>query len=213
MSTHSEIIDLGMSRLGRRRSTEVRRDLVTEINSFLKRLSRQSFKPWFLMDMDTLTFEAGEVVKPLADDFSLEVEASRPFFTYDGEVEYLQKLSYAMLEGQTGTKNFYAIEGNNIHIRPTPSEQQVVSFLYYKNDEGELVDNAIEATNLWLVNAEDWIVNSAASRVARFHTIARDLAQDLADDAREFKTELYVLHEARKHQNMDYYVGGASDGS
>ena len=214
MPTNSELLDNAMSRLGQRTSQKIRADLLYELNNVIKTLEAGTFFPWFLEGLDTLGVVADDTFVALPADFALEVEEARPYFTLNGEVYYLKKTFFALLQGKTNTDmRFYALQGGQLHFRGAATEAVTINFPYYKKTGGGVVDDGLEVSNLWLLNVEEWVVNEALTRVAAFHVRDSNKAAEFATLAQKAKKEAYIYHESRIHTSMDYEVGGATDGS
>lgn len=215
MATNSELLNEAMSRLGQRSSTRVRADVVVEINKAINRFERGTFLPWFLEEEDSLVFASGESSKALDTNFLREAEDTRPFYTLEGTVYFLEKRLYGVLMGmgaETSVK-YYAIRGETFYIRMEAEQAYTITVPSYWKQNDPFVDNATEVSNEWLLSAHDWVVNEALAKVAALHLHNQKLAADLKGDATSAKNELYVYHESRVHTNQDYFVGGSSDGS
>ena len=214
MATNAEILDIAMSRLGKRSSTRVRTDVVSEINSTIARLEQGDFRPWFLEQTATLSLVSGDTFKALPSTFLIEAQESRPYYVEEGTVYYLEKRFYGTLLGEVPTSlKYYAIRGSNIHFRMAADKAYTLYVDYYAKSNDALVDNASAATNVWLLNAQDWVLNEACARVAGLHLGSDPLAAKLTAAAAKDKRDIFVFHEARINENQDFYVGGATDGS
>ena len=215
MTTNSELLDQAMSRLGQRSSTRVRSDVVVEINKAITRFERGTFLPWFLEAEEALVFASGESSQAMSADFLREAEDTRPFYTLEGTVYFLEKRLYGVLMGlgaETSVK-YYAIRGETFYIRMEAEQAYSITVPSYRKQNDPIADNASEVSNEWLLSAEDWVVNEALAKVAAFHLHNQKLAADLKGDATGAKNDLYIYHESRVHTNQDYFVGGSSDGS
>ena len=204
-----------MSRLGQRTSTRVRADVIAEINTTINRLERAPFLPWFLEVDATLDVSSGDSSVALPTNFLREAEESRPYYTMEGTVYYLTKRFYAALPGESDASSvkFYAIRGETFYFRQVADRAYAITLPYISAQTGNLVDNADDVSNLWLLRAHDWVVNEALAKVAAFHLSNLELAGTLKGDAAETKRDLYNYHESRINLNQDYQVGGSSDGS
>lgn len=214
MTTNKELIDQAMSRLGQRSSVRVRADVVTEINTALDTLERGTFFPWFLEETAQLDIAIGDTFKALPSDFAREAEESRPYYTLEGTLHYMTKRFYGTLLGETPTKlMYYAIRGNDFHFRMPADIAYTVYVDYYARQGDPLADNTTDVSNLWLLNAKDWVMNEGLSVVAGLHLHNDKLEQKLFARANKAKNDLYVYHESRINENQDFEVGGASDGT
>lgn len=214
MATNAEILDLGMSRLGQRSSTRVRADLLLEINNSIETLERGTFLPWFLESVTSLSVVTDDTSAALSANFLREVEDTRPYYTLSGTVYYLEKRLYGVLVGEAPTGvDLYAIRGTTFHFRKAADQAYTINVLTYNKSNDPLVDNATAASNVWLLNAQDWILYHALVKVAALHVGFQEGGTNFADLANGAKIDLYNYHESRTHTNQDYFVGGASDGS
>lgn len=213
---NSELITQWMSRLGQRKSTRVREDLLTEINSAIIMLERKPFIPWFLQKTAQLQINADVSTLNLPLDFSLERENTRPYFVEEGTVYYLTKVIAGKIYGYTTGSTrpqAYALIGDTIEFRPIADKSYTLMLRYYATTSGGVLDDDLEVSNLWLLNAPEWIASKACKMTARFHLQNQPLAADFQALELMEKRETYNYHEAREHQNQDYIVGGISDGS
>lgn len=214
MSTNAEIIELAMSRLGQRKSTKVRADVISEINSSIEELERGTFHPWFLEETATLSIVANDVSKALPTDFLLEAEESRPYYVEEGKTYYLTKRFYAaLLAEEPTTLKYYAIRGETLHFRMAADKAYTIYVDYYAKTVDPIVDNSDTVSNPWLINAKDWVVYEALTTVAALHLQNQELGATMSVLAGKAKRDLYIHHEARISENQDFEVGGASDGS
>lgn len=214
MTTNSELLSNAMGRLGQRTSLKVRAALLYELNLAIQTLESGTFFPWFLEGTAELSVSKGETFVALPVDFALEVEEARPYFTLDGQVNYLHKRFYAQLQGETtAAMQFYALHGNELHFRAPAPEDLTINFLYVKKTGGGVKDDDSAVSNLWLLNVEDWVVNEALAKVAAFHVNDANKASEFVALSQKAKRDAYVYHESRKHTSMEYSVGGASDGA
>jgi hypothetical protein len=216
MTTNSELIDQWMSRLGQRTSTRVRADLVSEVNSAIKDLEVQPFVPWFLQKTATLSISTDDVLAALPSDFIIEREGHRPYYTREGTVHYLTKMVAGMIYGYTTTEvrpMRYAIDGNNFLFRPVADQAYTIYVPYYGKTGGGFVDDSADISNIWLLNAEEWVGAKALKMTAGTHLQNKGLAADFVGLEAAQKAAVYKLHIARESQNQDYEVGGISDGS
>jgi len=214
MATNAEVLDLAMSRLGQRSSLRVRTDVLAEINATIDRLERGTFIPWFLEKTASLAFGVGDTSQPLPTDFAIEADESRPHFVLNGTVFYLTKRFAAAIQGEIpNAVRFYAISGNNFLIRKAADIAYTILVPYYGRVTGNLVDDATAVSNLWLIDAKDWVLYEALTTVAAIQIQNDKLSQKMAVLAAGAKREVYNFHEARININQDFVVGGSSDGS
>lgn len=215
--TNAELIEQMMSRLGQRRSVRVRADLVTEVTSAIVDLEAEPFIPWFLQDTAELAFDEGLSFVELPDDFSIEREGTRPYYVLEGTTCFLTKMISGAIFGYTTTDTSpqrYSIIGNEMHIRPVADQDYVINVPYYaKTDGAGFADNSNPISNIWLLEAREWVINKALAIVAGQHLQNERLeAKFFALEGRH-KRQIYSKHIAREAQNQDYEVGGSSDGT
>jgi len=192
----------------------VRADVLAEINATIDRLERGTFIPWFLEKTASLSFAVDDTLQPLPSDFAIEADESRPYYTLSGTVFYLTKRFAAAIQGETpNSVCFYAISGTNFLIRKAADIAYTISVPYYGRVTGDLVDNATAVSNLWLLDAKDWVLYEALTTVAAIQIQNDKLSQKMTVFAAGAKREVYNFHEARININQDFVVGGASDGS
>lgn len=213
---NSEQLDIWMSRLGQRKSLRVREDMVAEINAAIRNLENKPFVPWFLEQKAQLTVSAGDTSVSLPDNFILETEHHRPYYVLDGTVYYLGKrIRGAVFGFQTTSTSpqIYGIIGNTMEFRPVADQAYTFNLYYYAKNGGSFADDDNEVTNVWVLEAEEWIFAEAAIKVAALHLQNQALGADFVGLAAAAKRDIYAKHEAREHTNQDYEVGGVSDGS
>lgn len=213
---NSEQLDVWMSRLRSRKSVNLRADVVAEVNAAIVDLERKPFIPWFLEVNTplTLALDSGNVALPA--NFSLEREGWRPYYVLEGTVYYLTKRVEGKVVGHVTEKTspqIYGIIGDTLEFRPLADQEYTLNFYYYARTDGGFADDGSAVSNLWLLNVPEWVFAKAAVIVARMHLRNEELARDMAQLEIRSKTDAYKYHEARKHQNQDYEVGGASDGT
>lgn len=214
MTTNAELLNQAMSRLGGRSSTRLRADVLAEINTAIDTLERGTFHPWFLEQTASLSIVADDTFVDLPSDFAIEADESRPYYVLNGTTYYLTKRFHGTLQGEVPTSlKYYAIHGTEFHFRMPADIAYTVYLAYYARETGNLVDNATAVSNLWLINAKDWVLAVALKVVAATITQNDGLAVKMAALETKAKNELYVHHEARININQDFEVGGASDGS
>ena len=213
---NSEQIDIWMSRLGQRKSQRLRTDLVAEINAAIQDLESQPFVPWFLQKTATLSVATGDSFKDLPSDFFIEREGTRPYYVLEGTTYFMRKMISGAIFGFTTTSTRpirYSLTGNEFHFRPVADQAYSILVPYYGKTGGGVLDDSNEVSNLWILNATEWIANKALKVTARTHAQNQPLAADFAALEIQAKNNLYRLHEAREHVNQEYEMGGVSDGS
>ena len=214
MTTNAEVIDQAMSRLGKRASTRLRADVLTEINAAIDAAEKAPFLPWFLQDLGSISATSSATSASLPADFLREEEDTRPYYVLSGTNYYLSKRLYNMLEGETPTSlSLYSIRGTTFYYKAAPSDALTIYLPYYKSVGGDLADDGSAVSNLWLLNARNYILAKALHMVAS--TVVRDdnLAREQAALRTDAWRDLVAFHESIQVENLDAYVGGASDGS
>lgn len=214
MTTNSELLDQAMGRLGGRSSTPLRANVLLEINTAIDTIERGTFFPWFLEQTAELSIVENDTFKAMPTDFAIEADESRPYYVLEGTVFYLTKRFHAALQGEVPTSvKFYAILGNDFHFRMPADQAYTINVPYYARETGNLVDDGTTVSNLWLINALDWVFGAALKVVAATRIQNDKLAVTMAAMEQKAKQDLYVFHEARINLNQDFEVGGASDGT
>lgn len=216
MPTNAEVLDQAMARLGNRRSDTLRASVLSEINTAIDDLERGKFFPWFLQDIAELSISVGDTYKALPSNFAREEEETRPYYVdSEGNTQYLTKRFYAVLQGETPLKHltYYAIRGNNIHFQLAATGAVTLYVPYYARQTGNMGDNSAEVSNLWLINARNWVLGKALTVVASNVLQNKELAGRMAAFEKKAMDDIFVYHESREHTNHDYEVGGVSDGS
>lgn len=216
MLTNQYFIDLWMSRLGQRASLRVRQDLVAEINSSIIYLESQVFIPWFLEAWTTIPLNPGDGIAPLPLTFAIEREYTRPYFSLEGRIHFLTKRVFGAIYGiedSGDVPKYYALHGQNLVLRPVATIPLTLNVAHYVKTGGGVVDDTAEATNVWLLNAPDWVAFRALKAVAGLHLQNTQKASEFERMEIQAKDDIYRFHLAREHQNQDYEVGGISDGS
>lgn len=215
--TNAELIELMMSRLGQRKSTRVRADLILEVSAAIEDLEAEPFVPWFLQATASLEFLEGSAFVSLPEDFAIERESARPYYVLEGTTHYLTKTVSGAIFNYTSSTTApqkYAIIGDEMFIRPVADQDYTIYLPYYaKTGASGFADNSDEISNVWLIEAREWVVNKALAIVAGQHIQNAEMeAKFFALEGRH-KRKVYSKHIAREAQNQDYEVGGATDGS
>lgn len=217
MATNKALIDQWMSRLGQRTSTRVREDLVSEVVSAIQDLEAEPFIPWFLQATASLNFAADDSFKSLPNDFAIEREGSRPYYVLEGTTYFLTKMVSGAIYGYTTEKTRpvrYSLVGDEFHIRPVADQSYTIYVPYYaKTDGAGFSDDSVDVSNIWLLEAREWVANKALAIVAGQHLQNERMEQKFFALEGRHKRKVYNKHIAREAQNQDYEVGGASDGS
>ena len=212
MTTNAEFYDLVMGRLGRSTDNVILRPSAPkELVRVLQNLDNSPLHPWFLETRGTLATVAGEEAVALPTDFLDLREDSRVWVQNSegawkvvtrGHTEDLRS-KYINAEG--GLPKGYDLLGSEMLLGPVPDEIYTLRFLYYKKTTAP-ADNSNQATNEWIVNAEDLVSLLLAARLARWHLRNRELADDLRAEAKIVRRDLYHQNESRKHTDMDYAI-------
>ena len=214
MSTNAQFIDQAMGRLGQRTSPKIRANVLEEINTAIDDLERGTFFPWFLEKTATLNLVVDETFQALPSYWVIEADETRPYYVENGLVYYLTKRFYGALLGEVPTTlKFYAIRGTEFHFRKVADKAYTVIIPYYAKTVDPLVDDATAVSNLWLLEAKNWIMGKALSVVAATNLQNLPLATTMAALEVKSRIEVFNYHEARLNQGQDFEVGGATDGS
>ena len=213
MATNTVLLDQMMSRLGQRKSQRLRADLIAEVNQAVQELERKPFIPWFLEQALPLAFASGTASVAIPN-FIREVEETRPYYVQESQITYLAKTLRGTLyahETALTSPQIYTLTGDtNMEIRPVPTKDYTINILVYAKSNDAIADNTNEASNPWLLNAFDYLAETALERTARFHMRDMKAADEHGKAAARMLNDLYAFHESRVHTNQDYYVGGSS---
>lgn len=216
MSTHKELLDRWMGRLGSLRSTRVRADLLSEVNAAILDLENEAFIPWFLNRTGTLSIAQNDLFVTLPGDFLIEQEKHRPYYVLEGKTYYLKKVTSGAIYGVETSNTrptFYSINGSEFHFRPVADQAYTIYFPYYQKSGDPMTDDEDNVTNKWLLNAPEWIGMRALKMTAGTHLQNEKKGSVFAGLEREQKQKIYKRHIAREAQNQEYEVGGISDGT
>lgn len=211
LSTNADYIDLLIGRLGRRSTTQttLRALVVDEINSSLRELERGRFLPWFLETVAILTTVADDRTITLPTGFLREIEnqsveiIASSTVTNDLIKLRVEDLNTLYKDDAAGLPARYAIGEPSIYWGPKPDAAYAVSFPYIAESTA-VPDDAVVATNPWLINAHNFVLSHAGIQVAGFHLQNQKLAELFGAATARGRLELVGHHEAREHTNMDY---------
>jgi hypothetical protein len=67
-------------------------------------------------------------------------------------------------------------------------------------------DDTSNISNLWILNAEDYVAHLVAARVIRDKLRNLPYSREIQGEAGTLRVELFRMNESRKHSNMDYEV-------
>lgn len=207
-----DYITLLLNRLGRRSDTTLQGSVIDELRQAQRQLENGRFLPWFLLTRDNTTpVYAGTQAYSSGswDWFIRECDEAPPvLIDAEGNRVKLIKGVHSVLadkyaNASQGTPKYYSLLKQTIYLWPTPAENYTFEFWFYQRQR-EIAIGGIVATNAWLVNASDWLLNVAGEAVAAFHLQKADMAQRFARAASIARDNVMTLHEAREHTNMNY---------
>jgi len=212
MSTNAQLLDRMALRLGSRTNVAIRTNLVSEVNAAIELLEQGSFLPWFLEEHSTtLATVADQDTITLPTGFLREIEEEKPWVILaanDNDRVILKKRDSGFIVQRnhpdiTNSPQVYAVRNTDILIGPIADQVYSISFPYYKASNDPMVDDTNAATNPWLINAADWVLNLGASVVADLHLQNTKLATRLQGYAGATRGEVLKTHTARQMQNWD----------
>src|SRR5580765_4952032 len=151
-----------MDRLGRRKSTDLRENVVTELNILKATLELGATLPWWLENGDTLgNLTVGTSGFLLPTNYIREAEGSAVRLLDPDDLvteTYPAKMDFEVVQRQTingiyDLPQIYAIFGGKIFFAPIPNKTYgVASPGYLRTDD--IVDNA-NTTEGWFLNAPE----------------------------------------------------------
>jgi hypothetical protein len=177
-----------------------------------RQLENGRFLPWFLLTRDTTTTTvAGTQVYNSSAWSNLIREYENAQLTLtDSEGTRFQLLkgihdvlAKKYQNSSQGTPKYYSLIKNTIYLWPTPAEVYTFDFWFFERQR-EVAPGGVVSTNAWLVNASDWLLNTAGETLAAFHLQKADMAQRFARAAAGARDNVMTQHEAREHTNMNY---------
>lgn len=198
----SKLVELIKMRLGNRTDTGIDARIDTELDAAQYELERFGvFTPWFLLsETATYTTAAGESRVPIPADMLQEYEEGALY--YDGlpltkhDQDYLSEFYH---ESLPGAPRAYALVGNYFVLYPVPDASYEISMKYYRADA---VPSAVsvDAENLWMVYAADWLWSKTGQAIARFIKDP-DAQQRFTEDESAASKRVYLQHVARAEIN------------
>lgn len=212
MSTNSDFYDAVMQITGREGDTVSRAYAVTSCARILQNLDNNPFHPWFLEYEAALSVTAEVNTVDLPSDF-LD-------FLEDGDVWWYptsgdkEKVERGFLEeiqdvyanqDSAATPEAYDIVGDQLYLGPTPSAAGTLRFWYVRKTTAP-ADDTSNISNLWILNAEDYVAHLVAARVIRDKLRNLPYSREIQGEANTLRVELFRMNESRKHSNMDYEV-------
>lgn len=175
--TYIEVINFIMKRLGGR--VQLKSLIETEMQ-FVKDYVMENdpqIKPWFLLHnaFQTVTTVADQNYVDLPTDFKAVYEDGFMYLS-DGVTEVFKE-SFDIRTAKSRRADeatelstipvgenptAYSLDGTRLHLFPTPIDARTLNLRYYRKT-GDLAE---EATNPWLVEGADWLLNEAGAAVA-----------------------------------------------
>jgi len=179
---------------------------------FIQSLERSPFHPWFLEKTSSGLVTVADVqTVALPTDFLLMVEDTKIYLIDSDEVYHEQTRGYhedmerIYNAADAGTPAGYDIFAGNIYFGPKPDGVYTIRLKYYQRTTPPS-DDGVEVSNLWTLNAEDFMVTSLAARLCDIYTMDERRAASLKIESSSLRLELFKYNEARKHTDMDYVV-------
>lgn len=206
--------DMMMVRLGNRKETSLRADLVDELNAKIAERERGKFLPWFLETRHSESLTVGQEYLDLPDDFLREAEdgivkLTHPDTGASKELKkvYVEDLERVYMDADPDWPEGYAIYGNRFYFAPAPNAAYVINFRYYRKSV-VVTDSANETATDWFGNAFNYISYDTLADVAANLLQDDEMAMKFRTLAAEARRELFEYSESRQHVNADYHIGG-----
>lgn len=215
-------VDLLMKRLGNRKDTSLRDDIINEMDFVQDNILQGGpFYPWFLLSEETYTTTtAGEHRLPLPTDFLHEWEdgtlyrkdtaatgATNPWIELTRDDWDILKNSYTTVAG--GTPKYYDISANYFLLADTPDDAYEIWFRYYSKADN-LAGSYGDANNVengWLKYAPDWFMGEVGLIIAGQYLQSDTMVQIFATQATRGKKRLYDLDISMQESNKKRAMG------
>lgn len=206
-----DAVTLISGRLGNR-GAAFNATIITELQYAQETMEQMPQLPWFLLNHDESLVTVAETrTVSVPTGFLLPDDNSGLFIIdSDGGYNVIIKDDYETLRkstywetGSTGLPEFYALQGTELYLFPSPSEALSLDWFYYKADDA-LTSN-IE--NKWLESATGVLVNSAGMNLARFLR-DRDAMGLFSGDYTASITQMWAQDTARQQNGLSAYLGG-----
>jgi len=177
--TYLEVVNTIMVRLGNRPVLKPRIETELKYAKEFVMEKDPGLKPWFLLTdaLQTVAMVTDQPFVNLPTNFLAEYEDGFAWLT--DEVTEIHKDTYNIrvarerssgADGETGTipggafPTHYSIVGKRMYLFPTPNADSTnVKLRYYAST----LDLRDDATNIWLTEGADWLINEAGARVAQ----------------------------------------------
>lgn len=210
MATNAENLTLAMLRLGSRSSTQLRAQLLLELNKTIRELERGPTRPWFMESRLEGSLTANQDYIALPATFLDELEEG-VFRLYNTECEKwkpLYKKDYDQVQYKSENcdaafPEYYALHGERMYFAATPDAAYNYRWEAYVRTDA-VVDNASETTNKWLIEYYDLVTLMALDKVARLHIRASQVVADIAAPLAKAQDDFWRSVEARQQINRDY---------
>lgn len=204
----ADCITLIASRLGNR--TDLNDTIALEMLMVQETLleGTGAFLPWFLVtELVDLPVTAGEERVNLPAVFLGEVEG-QPLWWYDANLanpyKRLHKNDLGLLMEKyiaNAVPVEYALSGNYIILKPTPSVNGTLRLRYYAAAVKD------ETENGWLKYAPDLLIAETGAVIAGKYLQNTGLADRFIQDGVIARQRLFAKNEARQHTNRQYGMG------
>lgn len=211
--TKQEAIDLVKLRLGSRDDADLDALIVAELVSSQAELEGAAPYPWFCVTENASTNTAvNEPRVALPTDFVIENDELLLELSTDGGVTYptiLEKASYDAIRakyGDTpGIPKVYSLVGTYFILGPVPDAAYKIRMKYQGRDT-TISALAAGATNLWLTNYADYLVNHVGMAVASWVKDQTAL-KVFSDRFTQARNRVIILETARDEANRDRMRG------
>lgn len=215
--TNAEVIDLMMKRLGDRRATVLRAQVLKELNAKIFQLEQGDTLPGFLIeDMTSLVTVADQDYIAVPTGFIREVEEGE-FEMQNSEGSWFELKKIArdkqrryFRELGTGFPETYALFGNRFYFGYTPDAVYSIRTQLYMHTS-PIVDNQDEVTNPWLVQFLNFTTFSALMVIAATHVHSNELIQRFTPEYQVAKDTYWRFIEAQENTNLEQLMGDVED--
>jgi len=209
-----DVVTLLANRLGKRTDMldTIRLELQLAQENDLELNGR--FRPWFLLsEFAYVTVIVDEQRLPLPTDFLQEYDDGTLWIWNEasGDWDRMEKKSFEVLEDLYGTDKgvpaYYSLDNQYFNLWPIPSDEYRLRMRYYQRDDSFLELPDVQE-NRWLKNIPNLLMAQAGVRLAGQHLQDTELASKFQAEIGPQWDNLFTTHEAQKHINREYVMGG-----
>jgi hypothetical protein len=206
-TTNAQVLDNMMARLGNRQSPKLRGSVLFELNNKINLLEGGALLPWFLQKEWAFQLVVNQITYDLPADFLREEEEGALRVSYQGRpIAFVGKVAKEDLvyEGDDPAL-CYTLFGEKLQIAPTP-DTTYDCVLEYLAASTDVTDTGVPVSNVWLLNAYNFVTYGALVAIANFHVQDPEMAARFEREEAKARDALWRTHEARQHTNRDYKI-------